>query len=95
MGKYARITVIPVSGASATLGRSVPNGVSGSFGINGNIQLGRVAAGVGATLIAREGPGLNGVSFGLSGGGGMTINANFAGRGGYGGQIVPGCKISK
>jgi len=80
------------AGNSATFGRSVPDGWSGSVGANANVRLGPVAAGASTTLIGRNGPGFGGVSAGIRPGGtGATINANLGGRVGYGGQVAPSC----
>jgi RHS repeat-associated protein len=80
------------AGNSATLGRSVANGPSGSVGANFNFRAGPVAGGASGTLIGRNGPGFGGISAGIRPGGtGLTVNANIGARGGFGGQILPSC----
>lgn len=78
-------------GNSGSIGRSVPDGWSGSVGANGNVRLGPVAAGISGTIVGPSGPGFGGVTFGLRPGAGFTVNGNLAARGGYGGQILPSC----
>lgn len=81
-----------LSGNSATMGRGVDRGWSGSIGVNGNVRLGPVAAGAGRTLIGPNHADFNGVSAGIRGGGtGATINANVGARVGYGRQVLPSC----
>ena len=81
------------AGNSATLGRNVANGVSGSVGANLNFRVGAAAGGASTTLIGRSGPGFGGVSAGVRPGGvGRTVNANLGARGGFGGDILPSCK---
>ncbi len=79
-------------GNSATAGRNVPNGFSGSVGVNANARLGRLAAGVSETLISRNGSGFGGGSAGIRPGTGASVNANVGARVGYGGQVAPGCR---
>ena len=83
------------SGSSVTIGRSVPNGFSGSVGVNANARLGPIAFGVSETIIGPKGPGFGGVSLGIRPGTGATVNANVGARVGYGGQILPSCGGSK
>jgi RHS repeat-associated protein len=81
------------AGNSATAGRNVPNGWSGSVGVNANARLGPLAAGASTTLIGRDGAGFGGVSAGIRPGGtGATVNANLGARAGYGGQVAPACR---
>jgi uncharacterized protein RhaS with RHS repeats len=75
-------------------GRSVPNGVSGSVGVNASVRVPGARVGVAGTLINNKGfnPSFNGVSAGLAPGVGLTANANLTARGGIGGQVLPSCK---
>jgi hypothetical protein len=79
-------------GNSGTVGRNVPNGWSGSVGVNANARYAPVAIGVSTTVIGRDGAGFGGASMGIRPNGtGVTLNGNLGARGGYGGQIAPSC----
>ena len=86
LGASGRVSVSD----SVTVGRTVRQGPTASFGVNGNLQVGRLAIGVSQTLVGPNGPGFGGVSAGRRGRG-LSVNANVGGRVGGSFQIAPSC----